>query len=65
MDVSPNTRGAPARRIAPTTNHTWLGIAVIVLGAGLIANSLLGPFVADAIRYPLSESVLNRRESRH
>lgn len=31
-----------------------------MLGVGLITNSLLGPFVADAIHYPLSESVLNQ-----
>jgi hypothetical protein len=34
--------------------------ALIALGVGLIANSLLGPLVVDAIRYPLSESVLNQ-----
>jgi hypothetical protein len=42
----------PAQRIAPASKHAWLGIALIALGMGLIANSLLGPFVADAIRYP-------------
>jgi hypothetical protein len=41
----------PAQRIAPASKHAWLGIALIALGMGLIANSLLGPFVADAIRY--------------
>jgi hypothetical protein len=49
-----------AQRIAPAGKHRWLGIALIALGLGLIANSLLGPFVVDAIRYPLSESVLNQ-----
>jgi hypothetical protein len=60
MDVTTNRHSAPAQRIAPAGKHRWLGIALIALGLGLIANSLLGPFVADAIRYPLSESVLNQ-----
>ena len=60
MDVTTNRHSAPAQRIAPASKHRWLGIALIALGLGLIANSLLGPFVADAIRYPLSESVLNQ-----
>jgi hypothetical protein len=60
MDVTTNRHSAPAQRIAPAGKHRWLGIALIALGLGLIANSLLGPFVVDAIRYPLSESVLNQ-----
>lgn len=60
MDITTNRHSAPAQRIAPASKHRWLGIALIALGLGLIANSLLGPFVADAIRYPLSESVLNQ-----
>ena len=52
MDVATNRHSAPAQRIAPASKHAWLGIALIALGMGLIANSLLGPFVADAIRYP-------------
>jgi hypothetical protein len=40
--------------------HPWLGIASITLGAGLIANSLLGPFLADAIDYPWSPSMRNQ-----
>jgi hypothetical protein len=40
--------------------HYWLGIASIAFGAGLIANSLLGPLVADAIDYPWSESMRNQ-----
>lgn len=46
-------------RMAPT-NHRLSGIALIALGVGLVANSLLGPFIADAIQYPFSESVLNQ-----
>jgi hypothetical protein len=46
-------------RITPTS-HRSFGIALIALGVGLIVNSLLGPFIADAIQYPLSESVLNQ-----
>lgn len=62
MDVSTRSQSSRVQqRIAPTgSKHAWLGIALIALGAGLIANSLLGPFVADAIQYPLSESVLNQ-----
>ena len=46
--------------IEPIRRHRWLGIALIALGMGLIANSLLGPLIADAIDYPLSESLLNQ-----
>jgi hypothetical protein len=59
MDASTNRRGS-AGPSALTIEQRWLGIALITLGVGLIANSLLGPFVADAIRYPFSESVLNQ-----
>lgn len=38
----------------------WPGVASIALGAGLVANSLLGPLVADAIRYPWSASMRNQ-----
>src|SRR5918995_1854758 len=40
--------------------HGWLGIALFTLAAGLVANSLLGPMVADAIDYPWSESMRNQ-----
>lgn len=40
--------------------HRWLGIGLIALGAGLAANSLLGPLIADVIRYPLSETLLSQ-----
>ena len=46
--------------IEPIRRDPWLGIALISLGMGLIANSLLGPLIADAIDYPLSESLLNQ-----
>jgi hypothetical protein len=46
--------------VQATQRHYRLGIASIALGAGLIANSLLGPFVADAIDYPWSESMRNQ-----
>lgn len=59
MDASTSRRSS-AGPSARTIEHTWLGITLITLGVGLIANSLLGPLVADAIRYPLSESVLNQ-----
>jgi hypothetical protein len=52
--------GARTRRISRVGGHRWLGIALITLGTGLLANSLLGPFVSGAITYPLSESLLNQ-----
>jgi hypothetical protein len=64
MDVLTRAQRDPARQridpIEPIQRHDWLGIALIALGMGLIANSLLGPLVADAIHYPLSESLLNQ-----
>jgi len=38
----------------------WLGIALFALAGGLVANSMLGPLVADVITYPFSESVRNQ-----
>jgi hypothetical protein len=46
-------------RVEPTRCRR-LGIALIALGVGLIANSLLGPLVADAIDYPFSASMVNQ-----
>ena len=40
--------------------HRWLGIGLISLGAGLVANSVLGPLVFGIIDYPLSETLLNQ-----
>ena len=40
--------------------YRWLGVASIALGAGLVVNSLLGPFLADAIAYPWSSSMRNQ-----
>src|SRR5918995_5006151 len=47
-------------RIQSGRGHGWLGIALFMLAVGLIANSLLGPMVADAIDYPWSESMRNQ-----
>jgi len=60
MDRVTDERNARPRQVAPTSQQRWLGMALMALGFGLVANSLLGPFVADVIRYPLSESVLNQ-----
>jgi hypothetical protein len=64
MDVTTRSHETQARRVidlAPAHEvHPWLGIASIALGAGLIANSLLGPFLSDAIDYPWSESMRNQ-----
>lgn len=40
--------------------HPWLGVALVTQGVGLIANSLLGPLVADPIAYPWSETLRNQ-----
>lgn len=37
----------------------WLGVGLIALGAGLAANTFLGPLFANAITYPFTETVLN------
>ena len=38
----------------------WLGVALIVLGAGIAASAALGPLVADVIRYRTSDTTLNQ-----
>jgi len=43
-----------------TRPYHWLAIGSIGLGVGLFANSLLGPLVADVVRYPFSESIRNQ-----
>jgi len=42
-----------------TQNHHWFGVGMLASGVGLAANTMLGPLVADAIRYPFTETVLN------
>ena len=42
------------------TTHRMLAIGSLLLGAGLAVNSLLGPFVADRIDYPLSDTLINQ-----
>jgi hypothetical protein len=39
----------------------WLGIGSIVLGIGIAATSLLGPLVADLIRYRLAGTAVNQQ----
>lgn len=46
-------RAAGRRREAP--GQRWLGISVIVLGLGAAGVALLGPLVADVIRYHVSD----------
>ena len=45
----------PSRRSV----HRWDRSGMLLLGAGLIANTLLGPLFADAIDYPFTETVRN------
>lgn len=42
------------------TSNRWLGIGLVVLGAGVATSSILGPFVADAIRYHTSADMVNQ-----
>ena len=55
---------APARphrgTSAPSAAGRWFGVALAALGLGLAVNSLLGPLVLDAIRYPFSGSLRNQ-----
>lgn len=44
----------------PSWGREWLAVALLVLGVGLAINSLLGPFAADLVDYPLSETLLNQ-----
>ncbi len=38
----------------------WLGPGLIALGIGLAVNSFVGPFVADWVDYPVSETMRNQ-----
>lgn len=40
--------------------NRWVAVGALALGVGLAVNSLLGPFVADVIDYPLSETLINQ-----
>lgn len=40
--------------------NRWVAVGALALGVGLAVNSLLGPFVADVIEYPLSETLINQ-----
>jgi hypothetical protein len=53
------TRGDDLRPRVQRPNR-WLGIGLIVLGAGVAASSILGPFVADVIRYHTSAEMVNQ-----
>lgn len=37
----------------------WLAVGMLALGAGLAANTLLGPLLAGAVTYPFTETVYN------
>lgn len=50
----------PVIRVDGHARRRWLAVALFVLGVGSVANSLLGPLVADVINYPFSESVWNQ-----
>ena len=60
MDVSTRGRIALPRGSSSSSEHRWLGIALIALGLGLIANSLLGPLIFDAVDYPWSGTMRNQ-----
>lgn len=38
----------------------WLGVGLIAMGAGLAVNSLLGPFFAGIMVYPVTATMLNQ-----
>jgi hypothetical protein len=40
--------------------HAWLGLGLLALGIGLAASSLIGPLVADAIDFHVTETLLNQ-----
>jgi hypothetical protein len=52
-------RARPAPRAVRVDR--WLGIGSIVLGIGIAATSLLGPLVADLIRYRLAATAVNQQ----
>ena len=52
-------RARTAVAALPAAAPRWFAIGLLVLGAALIVNTLLGPLVADVIRYPYSATVRN------
>lgn len=62
--AEPRTRkAAPERGATPGTAvgvHRWLGIGLVALAVGLVANSILGPLGAGVISYPFEETLLNQ-----
>jgi hypothetical protein len=43
----------------PNVSDRWLAGGMLALGAGLAANTLLGPLFAGAVTYPFTETVYN------
>ncbi len=44
----------------PQQIDAWFGWALLALGTGLAANTVLGPWITDAIHYPFSETLRNQ-----
>lgn len=53
-------RGTALSREGIMRTHRWLGIGLVLLGTVIAATALLGPLVADVIRYHTSETTVNQ-----
>ncbi len=60
MTTTTHTRPAPTAGEAADNRSVWLGGGLAALAVGLAANSMLGPFVADRLDYPVSATMRNQ-----
>jgi hypothetical protein len=61
MDVTQNlSRDVASRPRSGGAPHRAFGVLLMVLGAALVLNTVLGPLVAGVVDYPVSETVRNQ-----
>lgn len=60
MATTTRTKAVPASGEVADSRLRWLGRGLAALAVGLAFNSVLGPFVADRLDYPVSETMRNQ-----
>ncbi len=60
MASTTRTKPVPAAGEVADGRLRWLGRGLAALAVGLAVNSVLGPFVADRLDYPVSETMRNQ-----
>jgi len=62
--MASEAQGSGARvletRVPEARRRVGLGASLLALGAGLAANTLLGPLFADLVAYPVSEAMMSQ-----